>query len=404
MKMLLSPPHLSVILLRAGEVLFAQGDAGDALYLLEDGVLGIYATHGDTRRRINRLESGAILGETSVLDQAARSATAIAETDVRLIEVSGAYVRGLVRHADPILGALLGSLTAHLRSEVAQRLAEASACADDVQREASRQFTHLMHEPARQTLRLQADLLRALTEEELFVAYQPIRDLTQADYPIAGFEALLRWTRDGVPVRPDIMIAAAETCPLILPIGEFVLETALADQVTLSAALGRAVFVSVNVAPQQITAYDFLAVLEGMFADKPEAAAMIKLEITERAMLDSARAGAWIDAAHALGLTLALDDFGTGFSNLESLQRYRVDVIKIDGSFVRNLLTQQSALSICRGIIQLGQAFGIPVVAEHVEHEAQAAYLSELGCAFAQGYFRDGAPRPLPEMLAMLTR
>jgi EAL domain-containing protein (putative c-di-GMP-specific phosphodiesterase class I) len=305
----------------------------------------------------------------------------------------------MLKRADPILACMVAVLSDYLRSESSarqRREAAFAALAGDAAGSQAR-LHRLIVEPAVATLRMQSDLQSAVADGELFMVYQPIRDLRAAGYPVAGFEALLRWTRNGQPISPAVLIPVAEACPLIHPIGDFVIRSAARDLAILRTRLDGNLFMSLNVAPRQIEEGNVVEALAAHAGSAGVSPAEIKLEITERAMLGGDKVGEWIAACHGIGAQIALDDFGTGFSNLESLHRHRVDVLKIDGSFVRGLPGDASSVAICRGMADLARALGMQVVAERVETEEQADLLATLGCTFAQGYFRGGQPRRVEE-------
>mgnify|MGYP003703419025 CR=1 FL=1 len=244
---------------------------------------------------------------------------------------------------------------------------------------------------------LEADLRKALQRHEFQLHYQPqVRD----DGQLVGVEALIRWLHpDKGMVSPAQFIPVAEHTGLILPLGQWVLEAAcrqLADWAQTSSL--EDVTIAINVSARQFRQPDFAdQVLKAlsMAGARPE---RLKLELTESLLLDNL--DDTIEKMAVLqsrGVTFALDDFGTGYSSLAYLKRLPLDQLKIDQSFVRNVLSEPNDAAIVRSIIGLAQSLGLTVIAEGVETEAQRHFLAEHGCAHHQGYLF-GRPMPVGEL------
>ena len=214
-----------------------------------------------------------------------------------------------------------------------------------------------------------------------------------------GAEALIRWGDDtGRFVSPAAFIPVAEETGLIVPIGQWVLDTACAQLAAWQAQPAtRALSLAVNVSARQFHQTDFvdqvLACVERHGVDP----AGLKLELTESVILgDREEAVARMVSLRARGLRFALDDFGTGYSSLSYLKRMPLDQLKIDQSFVRDMLDDASSETIVRAILGMSSSLGLEVVAEGVETEAQAAFLKAQGCTGFQGYLY-GRPLPVEE-------
>ena len=249
-------------------------------------------------------------------------------------------------------------------------------------------FNDAMHERALQTFNLHADLQRALEHDEIVVHYQPIVALGTGD--LRGFEALARWahpTRGLVP--PDEFIPAAEETGIIVRIGNCVLRKACAAMKAWRDAMPslETLRVSVNVSPIQLQDALFFDSVVNALAEAGLPGSALELEITEGVFLDdTVRADALFAKLHELGVTIAIDDFGTGYSSLSYLRRYRIDVLKIDRSFVSSLTASPRDADLVRTIIGLGSDLGMVVLAEGVETAEQQAMLVRAGCQLAQGY------------------
>ncbi|MFN4149207.1 MAG: putative bifunctional diguanylate cyclase/phosphodiesterase, partial [Rhodocyclaceae bacterium] len=247
------------------------------------------------------------------------------------------------------------------------------------------QSLRTLHE---QRLRLE----QALVAGEFVLYYQPKVDMRQGR-PL-GAEALLRWQHpeQGL-LAPGRFLPPIGHDELIVQIGDWVIEAAL-TQLDAWHAEGIETDVSINVAVLQLKAPDFIAKLRNAIARHPHVAHHLELEVLETAALeDIAHMTQVIEACHALGLRIALDDFGTGYSSLSYLKRLPIDVIKIDQSFVREILDDPDNQVIVRGIAGLANAFQHDLIAEGVETVEHGRLLLRLGCDLAQGH---GISRPLP--------
>ncbi len=234
---------------------------------------------------------------------------------------------------------------------------------------------------------------QALSQGELRLYYQPKVNMRSGQ--VVGMEALLRWQHPekGV-VGPLDFLPLVEHTDLIVDIGEWVLHEAL-RQMALWSDIGADWVVSVNIAARHFERPDFLARLKSLLAEHPTVAPrQLELEILESAALgDVPYVRNLIAACHALGVTFALDDFGTGYSSLTYLKRLPADVLKIDQSFVRDMLDDQEDLALVKAVISLAAVFNRSVIAEGVETAEHGVLLMQLGCDLAQGY---GIARPMP--------
>jgi len=248
-------------------------------------------------------------------------------------------------------------------------------------------FSDEMHEHALRRLRLEGALRHAADRSELAVHYQPIVALGSGR--LAGFEALVRWRRNGELVCPADFIPVAEETGVIRAIGGRVLRDACAQaaawQASWPAHAGAAV--SVNLSPRQLADPLLVAVVSRALADSGADPARLRLELTETALMaDHHAAVRTCRELKALGVGLVLDDFGTGFSSLSHLGRYPIDTVKIDRSFVADLNADAGARGIVAAVLTMAAGFGARVVAEGVERAEQARVLHEMGCDLAQGY------------------
>jgi EAL domain-containing protein (putative c-di-GMP-specific phosphodiesterase class I) len=230
---------------------------------------------------------------------------------------------------------------------------------------------------------LENDLRQALERGELWVAYQPI--VRAAGEEIAGFESLVRWDHPvRGPISPDKFIPLAEECGMIGPIGEWVLNTALAE----AAHWPESVRVAVNLSPIQFNDPAIVDTIQRLLEKTGVRAERLELEITEGVFLaDGNATDDTFTRLKSLGVRLALDDFGTGYSSLGYLKKAPFDKIKIDQSFVRGAASTTSRNSaIIRAIVTLADALGMDTTAEGVETHDDLHLIRELGCSQVQGY------------------
>ncbi|MFZ2309654.1 MAG: PAS domain S-box protein [Rhodoferax sp.] len=233
----------------------------------------------------------------------------------------------------------------------------------------------------------------ALSQQEFVLHYQPKVNMRTGR--VTGAEALIRWQHpERGLLTPDTFLPVIENHPLAVTLGEWVIDSALSQMESWHAS-GLDLPVSVNVGARQLQQSDFLDRLKEILAGHQGVdPSSLQLEILETSALeDISQVSQLIESCAEMGVTFALDDFGTGYSSLTYLKRLRVDTLKIDQSFVRDMLDDGDDLAILEGVIGLASAFRRHVIAEGVETPAHGAALMRLGCDLAQGY---GIARPMP--------
>ena len=229
-------------------------------------------------------------------------------------------------------------------------------------------------------------LAMALLKGEIEIAMQP--KTAFADGRHIGFEALVRWRHEGEPVAPPMLVEVAEETGLIVALGAEVLDLALGSIRHLRDREINPGSVAVNVAAAQLRQDDFIETVTYLLEKHRLDAAALEIEVTENVLLDSAAQGIAGNLAtlHEMGVRISLDDFGTGYASLAHLKRFKVDCLKIDRSFVRNLERDPEDAVLTRTIISLAHSLNLEVVAEGIETVEQYRFLEEQGCDYAQGY------------------
>jgi diguanylate cyclase (GGDEF)-like protein/PAS domain S-box-containing protein len=351
---------------------------------------------GDTVARISGDEFAVLLGDLAHAEDAALVAQKILDRLAAPVSIGGTemFVSASVGIAAfPADGAEAESLL---------RAADAAMYrAKQAGRNAYQFFTPEIDQRTRARAQLGSDMRRALERQEFELAYQPKFDL-RSGLP-CGAEALLRWRRpDGTVVSPAQFIPVLEETGLIVPVGEWVLHQACADLKAWQAQGLRPVPVSVNVSARQFREQDLDARIGALVQAAGLDPALLELEITESQLMhDPEHAVRLVKALHERGLRIAIDDFGTGYSSLSYLTRFTVSALKIDRSFVADVLGDPADAAIVRTIIDMAHTLGFRVVAEGVEDEGQASFLRGLGCEEAQG-FLFARPMPAAELGALL--
>jgi EAL domain-containing protein (putative c-di-GMP-specific phosphodiesterase class I) len=244
-------------------------------------------------------------------------------------------------------------------------------------------------------------LSNALSYGEFRIYYQPVIELPTRS--IIGMEALCRWPqRDDTFTSPETFIAQAETSGFIVQLGDWVMRNSI-DQVSRwQKQFARELHLAVNLSGRQFLHRNLIKSIEDAVRAANLRAHALEFEITESVAMHNAEDSIGImRQLKSLGLQLALDDFGTGYSSLSYLKRFPIDKLKIDKSFVRDIPADANDLAIVSAIIAMAHALGLSVQAEGVETEAQAHFLAECGCEFAQG-FLFGRALPAEEMEAIL--
>jgi diguanylate cyclase (GGDEF)-like protein len=255
-------------------------------------------------------------------------------------------------------------------------------------------------EHSRDQLALVADLRTAIATDQLELHYQPKVDVQKGR--VIGMEALLRWNHlEQGPISPDRVARLAEQTGMIASLTAWVIRRALAESRSLVAARP-GLHVAINVSPWNLQDPDFPAQVHALLEEAGAHAAVLTFEITESAvMADPLGAKVILDALTETGVKFAVDDFGTGFSSLGYLKRLPVSELKIDKSFVIDMLNDANDAAIVRSTIELGHSLGLRVAAEGVENDETWTRLREQRCDTAQGMFF-GAPMPMPRLLAWI--
>ena len=247
-------------------------------------------------------------------------------------------------------------------------------------------YNAALTELATQHMALEHDLQHALERDEFELRFQPQIDAKTGQ--LVALEALIRWARPGHGiVLPNDFIGVAETCGLIIPIGQWVLRTACA-QLARWHQQGHPLRVAVNLSPVQFKDPTLAQVVHACLAANDLSADCLELEVTESTLMSNMAATvATLTGFQQACVHIALDDFGTGYSSLSYLKRMPVGTLKIDQSFVQGLPDDKDDLAMVRAILAMAQSLELCTVAEGVETSEQADLLTTMGCDCLQGYY-----------------
>src|SRR5450759_658689 len=377
-------------------------DIGDLLLIEVGQRLRTCIRDSDTLARLGGDEFVVLLEGLSE-DRAEAAVQARGVGEKMLIDIHQPYMLKDIEHYST---ASIGiSLFANYRQNLDDLLKQADTAmyaAKKAGRNTLRFFDPGMQEALEMRSQLEAGMRKALPKHEFKLYYQVQVDSMQ--HPI-GAEALIRWEHpeQGL-ISPDKFIPVAEDTGLILPLGQWILQTACAQlKEWESNPLTRELTLAVNVSARQFRQPSFVEQVSKVIEQTLINSSLLKLELTESTVLENV--ADTITKMHALkkiGVRFSMDDFGTGYSSLAYLTQLPLDQLKIDQSFVRNIGTKSTDAMIIQTIIGMANNLGIEVIAEGVETDAQHDFLSGAGCWFYQGYLF-GRPVPVKEFTASLT-
>ena len=363
-----------------GSVLFREGDQGDCAYVIEEGKILVYLERDGEEVPISLLKKGEIFGEMSLIDNLPRSASVKAIEDCVLAVITKDQLLERFNTSDSLVQLLLKVMMNRVRKNNSSYTQ-----IQDLNANLDQDLDQNGVDAAIENLKLENRLQEALNNNEFEMFYQPIINikLNQA----IGCEALIRW-KDPLHgyVQPDKFIDFLENSRLITPVGNWIFERCFQDYHKLKALFGQDYMMSINVSSRQFVHPEFLNDLEKLTWKHKIQSKYIKLEVTERVMMDGSVALDILSKCKAKGFHISIDDFGTGFSSLQYLSQMPVSYLKIDKSFVSKISKDMKVLAVVRSMIFMAEALGMEVIAEGVETAEERSALLGLGANYAQGW------------------
>ncbi len=363
-----------------GSVLFREGEQGDCAYVIEEGKILVYLEREGEEVPISLLKKGEIFGEMSLIDNLPRSASVKAIEDCVLAVVTKDQLLERFNSSDSLVQLLLKVMMNRVRKN---NLSYTQI--QDLNTNPNQDLDQNGVDAAIENLKLENRLQEALNNNEFEMFYQPIINikLNQA----IGCEALIRW-KDPLHgyVQPDKFIDFLENSRLITPVGNWIFERCFQDYHKLKGLFGQDYMMSINVSSRQFVHPEFMNDLEKLTWKHKIQSKNIKLEVTERVMMDGSVALDILSKCKAKGFHISIDDFGTGFSSLQYLSQMPVSYLKIDKSFVSKISKDMKVLAVVRSMIFMAEALGMEVIAEGVETAEERSALLGLGANYAQGW------------------
>jgi diguanylate cyclase (GGDEF)-like protein/PAS domain S-box-containing protein len=376
-------------------------DMGDILLKQVAQRLTLAVREGDTVARLGGDEFVVILEDLSqnILEAAEQTKTVVNKILATLNQVYELQTHA--HHSSPSIGITLFNGSQHTIDELLKQADIAMYEAKKDGRNTLRFFDPHMQESINARMELELELHNALQKNQLHLYYQIQVD--SSDRPL-GAEALIRWIHhERGLIPPNKFIPLAEETGLILPIGKWVLETACAQlKIWEQSEHTRGFVLSINVSAKQLHQADFVSMVQAAIQQYDINPTLLKIELTEGMLLDNIESSiATMNALNEIGVPISLDDFGTGYSSLQYLKRLPLDQLKIDQSFVLDLVSDSSDRAIVRTIIAMAHSLNLNVIAEGVETEEQRQLLINKGCFHFQGYLF-GKPVPIEQFENLL--
>jgi len=371
-------------------------DAGDELLKLVAVRLRAAVREGDTVARLGGDEFTLIFVDMAHVDDIARTARKILDLFTQSFLVQG---RELFITAS--LGITIYPLDDNTISELLKNADIAMYRAKGQGKNTYQFYAHDMTARIQERLSLENQLRRALERNEFQLHYQPI--VSSLDGSVLGVEALLRWKNAQGSISPAQFIPVAEETGMIVPIGEWVLNTACAQLARWQTDGLPRMRMSVNLSVRQIRHQDMVGNVAKALAAASLDPEHLELEITESILLEEQSVINTLYELDTMGVEISIDDFGTGYSSLSYLKRLPIDTLKIDQSFVQNIPGDTDDAAIALAILAMARSLGIRVVAEGVETIEQLAFMRRHGCDAMQGYYFS-KPLPADELATLLCK
>ncbi len=341
--------------------------------------------------RVCTLGKGELFGEMALIDRHPRSATVTALEETHVVNINYDWISTKFKDSDPVIKHLLLLIMKRFRDTQNMHKDKIVIADKETNNELDQTFSDTQ-ENLIEHVRIASSIKEAMERDEFQLYYQPITK--SCNNQLVGCEALIRWLHPEFGMMlPVKFLNIIEDTDQMLPIGIWVLERACRDLHTLSKETHNSqnqtpLFISVNLSARQLTNTEHMTQIVNIIHNSGIEPSRFKMEITETILIDEQEnAQQVLSTLRNQGLRISLDDFGTGYSSLSHLQKFQVDDIKIDKSFVNNMLSDHGSMQIVRASIELAKALDLEVVAEGVENKAVFEQLIDMNCHYCQGYY-----------------
>ena len=397
---------LDRITYKAGDQIFREGEAGDCAYLIENGSVEVSITRNDESFRVSILGVNDLFGEMALIDKRPRMATVTALDETRVIRISRSLIEEKLSETDPLIAHLLRLVLKRFRQSHHSLLEKDQPSYEESDKEFEDALSRTQ-ENLILNVRIASDIKDALQRDQFQLYYQPI--ISTSDHKLVGFEALSRWNHpDYGMITPTQFIDIAEYTDQTLAIGIWSLQQICHDFNKFLKespdSSRQALFISVNLSARQLINARHVAQFSNIIRAAGVSPDCIRFEISETLLTGQLKQVKMIlSALRGQGFRLSLDKFGTGYSSLSHLQKFPVENIKIDMSFISHMLSDYECMQIVTASISLAKALDMEVTAEGVEDAQILGKLIVLECPYAQGYYIS-KPLPLPEAIDYLKK
>lgn len=373
---------------KSGDIIMAQGEVGMSAYIIESGRVDItLKDSGGREQSIGTRGPGSMIGEMALIDKAPRTATVRAIEDCMLLEITHEDFSRRLESVDPVIRMTTQVILTRYRDTLARAAISGENRSWPPAEALELNYASTTH--AVEDIKISNELKDALKNRELFLNYQPIVSFKTGR--LVGFETLMRWNHPKKgSISPNIFIPVAEKSGLIVEASRWALKESChaLKRIESRAGYEDELFMSVNFSSHDFASENFVETIYSIISETDVPIELVHLEITERLLMDQPdNARQTLEMCSKAGLGISIDDFGTGYSSLSYLHYFPIDTLKIDRSFIKDMLKNDSSRQLVKSIIALGKNLNLDIVAEGVETKDEAKVLKDMGCDLAQGYY-----------------
>ena len=393
---------LERIIYQPDDQIFQEGDVSNCAYLIESGSVELSILQKKEIIKIGILEKNDLFGEMALIDKRPRMATVTVLEETQVIRIPRKLIEEKLINVDPIIGHLLRLVLKRFRQSHHNLMGNGQFASEKVGEELDEDFSKtqenlILH------ISIASDIQDGLRRDEFQLNYQPI--ISIMDNRVVGFEALIRWDhpKHGL-MLPIKFLDIADSTDQILAIGIWTLERICRDfktffEGTRNSSKRAPLFVSINLSARQLAKAEHVAQFANILHSARVDPNCIRLEISEKLLSGQLKHARMIlSALRGQGFRLSLDNFGTGNSGLSNLQKFPIENIKIDHSFISHMLSDDDSMQIVKASIDLAKALDMEIVAEGVDSMEVLQKLLKMDCTYAQGYY---IARPMPQAEAI---